>query len=62
MNQKNREPGFYWVKINLYDEWQTAEWCDQFCFWLATGSDNAFRDNELYEIDERRITREEPQS
>ena len=55
----NREPGFYWVKRNIGDEWESAEWCDFYSFWLLTGITETFDSNELFDIDERRITREE---
>jgi len=55
MSQKNREPGFYWVKFVGCD-WQVHYFSGQ--MWLCGKSH--FYDSDLSEIDERRITREEP--
>jgi len=63
MNQKNREPGFYWVKLDLHDDWRVAEWkVEPFmrpCWFLIDYEGDCY-DDDLFEIDERRIIREEP--
>ena len=57
MSQKKREPGFYWVKFAGY--WQVSYWSNfNFC-WYLTSSAEQLGDDDLFEIDERRITREE---
>lgn len=53
MSQKNREPGFYWVRTH---EWFIAEWHDD-RWWLSFAN---FPGDKINEIDERRIVREEP--
>ena len=57
VNQMNREPGFYWVKFNKDSEWVIAEY--QFEDWYFCGVEQSLFDD-FHEIDERRITREEP--
>lgn len=57
-NQKNREPGFYWVKF--LGDWEIAEWCSFYEKWYVTGVEDYYLDRELKEIEERRIIREEP--
>ena len=61
MNQKNREPGFYWVNFAGY--WQVSYWSKfNICWYLASSPAQRRSDEDFSEIDERRITREEPQS
>lgn len=61
MNQKNREPGFYWVVHR--GKKQIAEWSHDYDgVWLLTGSDEIFWDSEMEKIDESRIVREEQKS
>ena len=58
MSQKNREPGFYWVRGG--GTWVVAQWSGY--SWWVTTTDCLTYDNDWDEIDERRITREEPKS
>ena len=51
-----RESGFYWVK--RFGKWSIAEWEERYSDWWMTGTDECFSDDELGEIDERRIVRE----
>ena len=51
MNQKNRDHGYYWVLA--FDSWDISWWSGT--RWLS-----GLHDNDFQEIDERRITREEP--
>ena len=62
MSQKNRESGFYWV--NSGETWEIAEWSigHGVGVWLVTGWDCPADDDSWKQIDERRITREEPKS
>lgn len=50
-----REPGYYWVKLN--NKWIVAYWMAK--EWWIAGSYNGASDNDLDEIDERRIERQE---
>ncbi|MNJ08766.1 hypothetical protein D3C77_28910 [compost metagenome] len=63
MSQKNREPGFYWVKFYVAANWEVVEFVDG-CggVWRIGDLHNGdfIYDEDLYEIDERRIVREEP--
>ena len=52
---KNREPGFYWVRTN---RWYISEWRDN--AWWFPGDNCCQYECDIDEIDERRITREEP--
>ena len=54
---KNRQPGFYWVFRALYRGWEVAEWTG--FAWLEAGNKHSFHDGEYFEIDERRIERQE---
>ena len=56
MSQKNREPGFYWVRF--FDSWSISRWAGD--MWLSDSDNTSHCDNDFHEIDERRITREEP--
>lgn len=62
MNQKNRDHGYYWVKFkdsrsNRPTNWIVGQWAEE---WYISGCDSGFDDSRMLEIDERRITREEP--
>lgn len=51
-----RQPGFYWVREESEPlRWAVAEWCGD--RWFSCGWECEFGDNELEEIDERRIER-----
>ena len=56
MMTMNRENGFYWVK--MCGKWEIARW--QNAAWFLTGTNGLVYDGMCDEIDERRITREEP--
>lgn len=58
VSQKNREPGFYWVKFAGY--WQVAYWSNFNISWYLASSPAQHSDNDFSEIDERRIVREGP--
>ena len=57
VNQKNREPGFYWVRTN---RWYISEWRDN--AWWFPGDNCCQYECDIDEIDERRITRDEQKS
>ena len=59
MSQKNREPGFYWVKIYSNDKFEVARFAGS-GIWYLNGTNATCEDDRLWEIDERRVTREEP--
>lgn len=59
MSQKNREPGWYWVKIYSSDEYEPAQFAEN-GLWYLNRTSTTCEDDRLYEIDERRIVREEP--
>lgn len=48
-----RQDGFYWVKTASYEEWEIAQFGDN--FWLITGCENNYSDAMLYYINELRI-------
>lgn len=55
----NRQAGYYWVK--LHGEWVIAKWYFENGYhWDLFDGGMPFKDNQLEEIDERRIEREEP--
>ena len=63
MSQKNREPGFYWVKFSPSTRWEIMEWVTDYDgIWLVGERclEQFMWDEDMYEIDERRIVREEP--
>ncbi len=54
-----RETGYYWVvKENV---WQVGQWTDAWSttgpYWIFTGNESRFDDDEVGEIDERKIER-----
>ena len=53
-----REKGYYWVRRG--DSWEVAYWETDLSEWII--GDNYYPDNmrEFCEIDERRLTRENP--
>lgn len=51
-----REPGFYWVKHNEYKGWEIA-FFDINKNWMFAGWGTSFYEEEILEIDERRIVR-----
>lgn len=52
-----REPGYYWVRY--FGDWVVSEWNGE--HWLITGSGLLSRsDEDMDEIDERRIERPSP--
>jgi hypothetical protein len=53
-----REPGFYWVKHNEFKGWEIALF-DVNKNWTFTGWGKSFYEEEVAEIDERRIVRDE---
>lgn len=53
-----REPGLYWVRIRSV--WTVAYWNSDTSAWWLPGNESKFNDSDLFEIDERRIVREEP--
>lgn len=53
-----REHGWYWVRFEQTD-WELAKWEPMFGKWLVTGCEDCIEDDQLEEIDERRITRGE---
>lgn len=57
---KNREPGFYWVKITGYSMWSPQLFNGS--TWEVSDYDVFLYDHCFDEIDERRITREESKS
>lgn len=64
MSQKNREPGFYWVRRawDSSSDWEPAELIKD-VGWLIVGCETVFyEDDSDFEIDEHRITREEQKS
>lgn len=56
----SREPGFYWVKIYQTDEYEIAQFAENGIWYLNRSPVTTCTDDRLYEIDERRIVREEP--
>ena len=61
MSQKNREPGWYWVKFHGY--WKINRWVNALngdCFFVESNGDFSVSESFMDEIDERRIVREEP--
>ena len=59
MMMMNREPGFYHIRCERDQGcWIVAEFLAG--RWFITGHEDALYDHQLFEIDERRITREEP--
>lgn len=56
---KKRENGFYWVIYIKDSPWQVARYWKGVGFRIF-GLEEYLRDNELSEIDERRITRDDP--
>ena len=57
MTMKKRESGFYWVKWCEGDDWEVAEYVSD-KFYLI-GCELSHCESRMYQIDERRITREE---
>lgn len=57
MTMKKRESGFYWVKWCEGDDWEVAE-CVGDVFYII-GCELPRHESRMYQIDERRITREE---
>jgi hypothetical protein len=51
----DRQPGYYWVKIN--NDWEIAEWSS--C-WERIGYKATYDDSDMEEIDENRIERQTP--
>ena len=49
----NREPGLYWVQIDLSDDPEPALWLGG--EWQVLGTDEAFNDDDFDLIDEARI-------
>ena len=54
MNQKNREEGWYWVKVGRNRKWCVIYYDPTYCDgWVGISVED------IHEIDECRITREE---
>ena len=60
MSQKNREPGWYWIKIYRTDEYEVAQFAENGIWYLNRSPVTTCEDSMLFEIDECRIVREEP--
>jgi hypothetical protein len=61
-NRAMREPGFYWVRQKDETDWYIAEYFKTpggHYIWQGCGDDEEYDDSHFYEIDERRIVREE---
>lgn len=54
----NREEGYYWVLVDDILGWEIARYDPQVNWWYFTGSDMYCIEEQIQEIDERRITRE----
>lgn len=52
-----RKNGYYWVKQCAWTNWEPAEW--SFGYWCFAGDENGYTDDEVSEIDERVIVRED---
>jgi hypothetical protein len=50
-----REPGFYWVRLDG-DDWEVAQFNGD--GWFVVDRDIKYREAEVGEVDERRLTRE----
>lgn len=59
LNKKTRESGFYWVRFSNLSEYEIAKWVTPLG-WAMFWTEQYLPDHKLFEIDERRITREEP--
>lgn len=59
LNKKTRESGFYWCNL-FRNKWVVCQWDRNIMIWRVPGRDRSFEDSDFEEIDERRITREEP--
>jgi hypothetical protein len=53
-----RESGYYWVKIA--SSWIVAFYNLDYKCWRVMDNSNSFKDNDFYEIDERKIERFQP--
>lgn len=60
VSQKNREPGYYWVKITCDSTWSPQLFNGS--SWEVSDYDRFLYDHCIHEIDERRITRDEQKS
>lgn len=59
--QKNRKLGFYWCNIGTMrgypSEWTVCHWDDMNFFWTVPIYNQHFKDEDLVEIDDRKIER-----
>jgi hypothetical protein len=51
---KEREPGFYWVKLYKVSKWTICKFDDD--YWKYPGSDEIFEDTDFWFIDEKSIS------
>lgn len=52
-----RKQGYYWIKRAGKKKWQIAFWDREYRAWYLPGSGIGFIDDEMFEIDERKIER-----
>lgn len=53
--KKQRESGYYWVKIIPTSKYKIAEYDHVFDVWYITGNDCVFRDHYFKQINEEKI-------